>query len=129
MENKWMLRAMLVLAVCLARHLTSGHGDRTPLDSNKTPHSTDPTQEKLGDTVKWSSVLLGVYTSWAIIKLVTCLSILHKNHGQFRRICCTSKTPTEERNPQSDVYEEVELRVNSICSSSEARPRTQTDTV
>ncbi|KAL6484380.1 hypothetical protein MHYP_G00064250 [Metynnis hypsauchen] len=52
------------------------------------------------DTVKWSSVLLGVYTSWAIIKCVTSLYILHKYHGQFRKICCTSKTPTEEKNPQ-----------------------------
>ncbi|KAL7865340.1 hypothetical protein SRHO_G00105870 [Serrasalmus rhombeus] len=47
MEDKWMLRAVLVLAVCLARHLISGHGDRTSLDSDKTSHSSDPTQDKL----------------------------------------------------------------------------------
>ncbi|KAL6484379.1 hypothetical protein MHYP_G00064240 [Metynnis hypsauchen] len=47
MGNKRMLRAVLVLAVCLTRNLTSGHGDRPSVDSNKTPHSTDPTKEKL----------------------------------------------------------------------------------
>ncbi|XP_036430815.1 uncharacterized protein LOC118810835 [Colossoma macropomum] len=72
------------------------------------------------ETFKWPSVLLGVYASWAIIKLVTSLYIIHRNRGQFRKICCTSKTPTEEKNPQSCVYEEVELHVKSICSSSEA---------
>ncbi|XP_036430072.1 uncharacterized protein LOC118810428 [Colossoma macropomum] len=47
MEDKWMLRAVFVLALCLTRNLTSGHGDRTSLDSNKTPHSPDSTTVRL----------------------------------------------------------------------------------